>query len=199
MTATATVGVLALQGDFQEHCTALRGLGASVVEVRRTDQLHAIDALIIPGGESTSMAKLMDAYEMRAPLQAFASSGRPVWGTCAGLILLASRLAEDRPEPLGTHGHRPCGGTGSAGRWTRSRPSWTSPGCPADAVHAVFIRAPLILDTGPDVQTLASLEDGTAVVVRQGHLLASAFHPELTGDARMHRYFLGMLPVGAAP
>ena len=198
MTATATVGVLALQGDFQEHCTALRGLGASVVEVRRTDQLHTIDALIIPGGESTSMAKLMDAYEMRAPLQAFASSGRPVWGTCAGLILLASRLAEDRPEPLGLMDM-----TVRRNGFGRQVDSFETEldiaGVPGDAVHAVFIRAPLILDTGPDVQTLASLEDGTAVVVRQGHLLASAFHPELTGDARMHRYFLDMLPVGAAP
>lgn len=196
MTATATVGVLALQGDFQEHCTALQGLGVSAAEIRRADQLDAIDALIIPGGESTSMAKLMDAYGMRAPLRAFAGSGRPLWGTCAGLILLASRLAEDRPEPLGLMdvGVQRNG----FGRQVDSfETELDIDGVSGGSVHAVFIRAPLILETGPGVQTLASLEDGTAVVVRQGHLLASAFHPELTGDARMHRYFLNMLPVGA--
>ena len=198
MNATATVGVLALQGDFQEHSTALRGLGASAVEVRRTDQLDAIDALIIPGGESTSMAKLMDAYGMRAPLRAFAASGRPVWGTCAGLILLASRLAEDRPEPLGLMDIAVQ--RNGFGRQVDSfETELDIAGLPGGSVHAVFIRAPLILETGPDVQTLAALEDGTAVAVRQGNLLASAFHPELTGDARMHRYFLDMLPVGAAP
>ena len=198
VTATATVGVLALQGDFQEHCTALRGLGVSVSEVRRADQLDAIDALIIPGGESTSMAKLMDAYEMRVPLQTFAASGRPTWGTCAGLILLASRLAEDRPEPLGLMDIAVQ--RNGFGRQVDSfETELDIAGVQGGPVHAVFIRAPLVLETGPDIQTLASLADGTAVVVRQGHLLASAFHPELTGDARMHRYFMEMLPVGAAP
>ena len=197
MTATATVGVLALQGDFQEHCTALQGLDAPAVEVRRADQLDTVDALIIPGGESTSMAKLMDAYGMRAPLQAFSESGRPVWGTCAGLILLASRLAEDRPEPLGLMDIAVR--RNGFGRQVDSfETELDIAGVQGGPVHAVFIRAPLIIETAPGVQTLASLEDGTAVVVRQGHLLASAFHPELTGDARMHRYFLNMLPVEAA-
>ena len=196
MTATATIGVLALQGDFQEHCTALHGLDVPAAEVRRADQLDAIDALIIPGGESTSMAKLMDAYEMRAPLQAFSESGRPVWGTCAGLILLASRLAEDRPEPLGLM-DMVVRRNGFGRQVDSFETELDISGVQGGPVHAVFIRAPLILETGPEVQTLASLEDGTAVVVRQGHLLASAFHPELTGDARMHRYFLNMLPVGA--
>ena len=196
MTATATIGVLALQGDFQEHCTALHGLDVPAVEVRRADQLDAIDALIIPGGESTSMAKLMDAYEMRAPLQAFSESGRPVWGTCAGLILLASRLAEDRPEPLGLM-DMVVRRNGFGRQVDSFETELDISGVQGGPVYAVFIRAPLILETGPGVQTLASLEDGTAVVVRQGHLLASAFHPELTGDARMHRYFLNMLPVGA--
>lgn len=198
MTATATVGVLALQGDFQEHCAALQGLGASAVEVRRTDELDAVDALIIPGGESTSMAKLMDAYGMRAPLQAFPRSGRPLWGTCAGLILMASRLEEDRPEPLGL-----MDATVRRNGFGRQIDSFETelaiPGIPGDPVHAVFIRAPLIVETGPGVETLAALADGTPVVVRQENLLASAFHPELTGDARMHRYFLEMLPVGAVP
>ena len=196
MTATATVGVLALQGDFQEHCTALHGLGVSAAEVRRVDQLDAIDALIIPGGESTSMAKLMDAYEMRAPLQAFSASERPVWGTCAGLILLASHLHEDRPEPLGLM-DMSVRRNGFGRQVDSFETELDIAGVSGGSVHAVFIRAPLILETGPSVQTLASLADGTAVVVRQGHLLASAFHPELTGDTRLHRYFLDMLPVGA--
>ena len=198
MTATATVGVLALQGDFQEHCVALRGLGASVVEVRKAEELDAVDALIIPGGESTSMAKLMDAYGMRAPLQDFPRSGRPLWGTCAGLILMASRLEEDRPEPLGL-----MDATVRRNGFGRQIDSFETElaiaGIPGDLVHAVFIRAPVIVETGPGVETLAALADDTPVVVRQGNLLASAFHPELTGDARMHRYFLEMLPVGVVP
>ena len=198
MTATATVGVLALQGDFQEHCVALRGLGASAVEVRRTDELDAVDALIIPGGESTSMAKLMDAYGMRAPLQAFPRSGRPLWGTCAGLILMASRLEEDRPEPLGLM-DAIVRRNGFGRQIDSFETELAIAGIPGDPVHAVFIRAPLIVETGPGVETLAALADGTPVVVRQENLLASAFHPELTGDARMHRYFLEMLPVGAVP
>ena len=198
MIATATVGVLALQGDFQEHCTALRTLGVSAVEVRKADELDAVDALIIPGGESTSMAKLMDAYEMRAPLQAFPHSGRPLWGTCAGLILMASRLEEDRPEPLGLMDvivRR----NGFGRQIDSFETELEITGIPGDPVHAVFIRAPLIVETGPGVETLAALADGTPVVVRQGNLLASAFHPELTRDTRVHRYLLGMLPVGAAP
>ena len=176
----------------------LRGLGASAVEVRRAEELDAVDALIIPGGESTSMAKLMDAYGMRAPLQAFPRSGRPLWGTCAGLILMASRLEEDRPEPLGL-----MDATVRRNGFGRQIDSFETElaitGIPGDPVHAVFIRAPVIVETGPGVETLAALEDDTPVVVRQGNLLASAFHPELTRDARMHRYFLDMLPVGAPP
>ena len=170
----------------------------SAVEVRKADELDAIDALIIPGGESTSMAKLMDAYELRAPLQAFAHSGRPLWGTCAGLILMASRLEEDRPEPLGLMDvivRR----NGFGRQIDSFETELEITGIPGDPVHAVFIRAPLIVETGPGVETLAALADGTPVVVRQGNLLASAFHPELTRDTRVHRYLLGMLPVGAAP
>ena len=196
MTATATVGVLALQGDFLEHCTALRSLGVCAVEVRRADQLDAVDALIIPGGESTSMAKLMDAYALRDSLRTFADSGRPLWGTCAGLILLASRLTEDRPEPLGLMDIAVR--RNGFGRQVDSfETDLDIAGVDGGPLHAVFIRAPRIVETGPAVRTLASLADGAPVVVRQGNLLASAFHPELTGDARMHGYFVGMLSVGA--
>ena len=198
MSTTAKVGVLALQGDFREHCAALRKLGASASEVRTQAQLDAADALIIPGGESTSMAKLMDAYDLRAPLQAFARGGKPVWGTCAGLILMASRLEEDRPQPLGLMdlAVRRDG----FGRQTESFEADLSvQGVPGGPVRAVFIRAPLITATGPGVETLAFLPGGEPVAARQGTLLASAFHPELTGDSRMHRLFLDMVPAGGAP
>ena len=191
MSTTAKVGVLALQGDFREHCAALRRLGASAGEVRTAAQLDQMDALIIPGGESTSMAKLMDAYGLRAPLQAFAHAGKPVWGTCAGLILMASRLEEDRPQPLALMDI--AARRNGFGRQAESfEADLRVAGVEGAPVRAVFIRAPLITETGPGVETLASLESGEPAAVRQGPMLASAFHPELTGDARMHRLFLDM-------
>lgn len=195
MSTTPKVGVLALQGDFREHCAALQRLGASSSEVRTQAQLDDADALIIPGGESTSMAKLMDAYGLRAPLQAFARAGKPVWGTCAGLILMASRLEEDRPQPLGLMdiAVRRDGFGRQAESFEANLDVRGVPGGPA---RAVFIRAPLITAMGPDVETLASLDSGEPVAVRQGTLLASAFHPELTSDTRMHRLFLDMIPDG---
>lgn len=191
MSTTAKVGVLALQGDFREHYAALRRLGASACEVRTAAQLEQADALIIPGGESTSMAKLMDAYGLRAPLQAFARAGKPVWGTCAGLILMASRLEEDRPQPLALMDI--AARRNGFGRQAESfEADLRVEGVEGAPVRAVFIRAPLITETGPGVETLASLESGEPAAVRQGPMLASAFHPELTGDARMHRLFLDM-------
>lgn len=191
MSTTAKVGVLALQGDFREHCAALRRLGASACEVRTAAQLDQMDALIIPGGESTSMAKLMDVYGLRAPLQAFARAGKPVWGTCAGLILMASRLEEDRPQPLALMDI--AARRNGFGRQAESfEADLRVEGVEGAPVRAVFIRAPLITESGPGVETLASLESGEPAAVRQGPMLASAFHPELTGDARMHRLFLDM-------
>ena len=191
MSTTAKVGVLALQGDFREHCAALRRLGAPACEVRTAAQLEQADALIIPGGESTSMAKLMDVYGLRAPLQAFARAGKPVWGTCAGLILMAARLEEDRPQPLALMDI--AAQRNGFGRQAESfEADLRVEGVEGAPLRAVFIRAPLITETGPGVETLASLESGEPAAVRQGTMLASAFHPELTGDARMHRLFLDM-------
>jgi 5'-phosphate synthase pdxT subunit len=175
------VGVLALQGDFEEHIASLRRLGVEAREVRTERQLAEVDRLIIPGGESTTMAKLMDVYGLREPLQAFARSGKPVWGTCAGLIMLAGRLLEDRPEPLGamsTVVHR--NGFG------RQVDSFTT------AFEAVFIRAPKIAEMGSAVDVLAALPDGTIVAAREGNLLVTAFHPELTKDDRVHELFMEM-------
>jgi 5'-phosphate synthase pdxT subunit len=185
------VGVLALQGDFQEHIVSLRRLGADTREIRTEAQLASIDSLIIPGGESTSMAKLMDIYELRNPLRAFARSGRPVWGTCAGLILLASRLQELRPEPLGimaTVVQR-----NGFGRQVDSfETDLDIAGVEGGSYHAVFIRAPKIVEIGPSVEVLATLADGTIVAARERNILVTAFHPELTADDRIHRLFLDM-------
>ena len=197
MAHAPTVGVLALQGDFTEHMDALNALGVPATQVRTADQLARVGALIVPGGESTSMAKLMDAYGLREPLRDFARSGNPVWGTCAGMILLAERLVEDRPEPLGLMDMlvRRDG----FGRQVDSFETDVDvAGVDGGAFHAVFIRAPAILETGPAVEVLATLDDGTVVAARQGHLLATAFHPELTDDHRLHARFVGMLAAEAA-
>ena len=194
---TATVGVLALQGDFAEHSAMLRRLDVDAREVRTSAQLADVDALIIPGGESTAMAKLMDAYGLREPLTDYARCGRPVWGTCAGLIMLASRLVEGRPEPLGLMdivAHR-----NAFGRQADSfEMDLSIAGITGGAFHAIFIRAPVIREAGPGVEVLAVLDGGTIVAARQDNLLVTAFHPELTDDARLHRYFLAMAQAGVA-
>lgn len=189
------MGVLALQGDFAEHQAMLAAAGATSCQVRTSAELDACGALIIPGGESTTIAKLMDAYGLRAPLVAFARSGRPVWGTCAGLIMLAQRLEENRPTPLGLMDM-----TVRRNGYGRQVDSFSAPldvkGMEDGPYHAVFIRAPLITAMGPGIEVLAALEDGSPVAVRAGNLLATSFHPELTRDARFHTAFLEM---AAAP
>ena len=192
MRSPPAVGVLALQGDFAEHIAALRKLGADAREIRTAVQLNAADALIVPGGESTSMAKLMDAYELREPLREPARSGRPVWGTCAGRILLAKRLVEERPEPLGLMDVIVA--RNGFGRQVDSfETELDIASVDGGAFHAVFIRAPIVVKVGPGVETIARRDDGTIVAARQDNLLATAFHPELTDDPRMHRSFLRMV------
>ncbi len=184
-------GVLALQGDFLEHELSLRRLGAQPVEVRLPRDLDGIDALIIPGGESTTMAHLLDLHGLREPLQRRAREGMPVWGTCAGMILLARELVEERPEPLGLMDitvHR-----NAYGRQLQSfETELAIPDLGDEPAPAVFIRAPAVVSMGAGVETLASLRDGTPVAMRQGNVLATAFHPELTADTRFHRYFMEM-------
>ncbi len=162
-------------------------------QVRTAAELDAVDGLIMPGGESTSMANLMDTYGLRDPLKYFARSGRPVWGTCAGLILMASRLTDDRPIPLGLMDIT-VRRNGFGRQIASFETSLPIAGIEGGPVPAVFIRAPLICEAGPDVEVLAALNDEGCVAARQGNLLASAFHPELTDDLRMHQYFLDMLP-----
>jgi len=193
--AALQIGVLALQGDFAEHAAMLRSIGASVSEVRTAEQMDSVQSLIIPGGESTSMAKLMDAYGLRAPLRDFATSGKAIWGTCAGLILLAERLIENRPEPLGVL--RITVQRNGFGRQVDSFESDLSiKGIDDGPFHAVFIRAPIICQIGSGVEELDTLDDGTLVAARQDNLLVTAFHPELTADTRLHRLFMEM---SAAP
>ncbi|MCX7854940.1 MAG: pyridoxal 5'-phosphate synthase glutaminase subunit PdxT [Anaerolineae bacterium] len=185
------VGVLALQGAFIEHKNVLTRLGVQPAEVRLPEHLEGLDGLIIPGGESTTMGLLAQKWGLLEPLRAFARSGRPVWGTCAGMILLAKEIVDGVPG-------QPILGLmditvrrNAFGRQVDSfEADLTVPVLSDPPFHAVFIRAPIIERVGAGVDVLASLEDGTAVAVRQGNLLATAFHPELTGDVRFHRYFL---------
>ncbi|MBI2165681.1 MAG: pyridoxal 5'-phosphate synthase glutaminase subunit PdxT [Chloroflexi bacterium] len=186
-----TIGVLALQGDFAEHLQALQELGVPVREVRLPEDLEQVDALIIPGGESTTIANLMDIYQLREPVRRRALEGMPLWGTCAGLILLAKRLVQDRPQTLGL---MDIGVNRNAyGRQVDSFEADLSvPAMQGGPFHAVFIRAPLVFHVGDDVQVVAELPGHGPVAMRQGNLLATAFHPELTHDQRFHQLFLGM-------
>lgn len=192
----ASIGVLALQGDFAEHRAVLQRLDVEVREVRLPGDLKGLEGLIIPGGESTTMARLMDIYGMREPLKERAHSGMALWGTCAGMILLASKLAEDRPQPLGLMDLEVQ--RNAYGRQVDSFEAEVSVPLLQDGkpFHAVFIRAPRILHVGKEAVAIATLRDGAEVVAaRQGQLLATAFHPELTEDTRFHQYFLKMVGV----
>lgn len=192
------IGVLAVQGDFAEHSAVLRRLGVASVEVRLPPQLAAVDGLIIPGGESTTLSRLMTIYQLREPIAAMAARGQAVWGTCAGMIMLAQEIAEADPQPLQLMdiGVR----RNAFGRQIDSfEQALPIAGLDAEPFPAVFIRAPIVARTGPAVTTLAALPNGgPAVAVQQGNLLATAFHPELTGDDRLHRYFLNMAAGGSA-
>lgn len=185
------IGVLAIQGDFLEHRQALARLGVSAPEIRLPHQLEDVDGLIIPGGESTTIAQLIDIYGFREALRDRARQGMAVWGTCAGMIVIADRLTDARPEPL-----RLMDIEVSRNAFGRQVDSFEADlefqdieGAP---FHCVFIRAPVVNRVGASVQTLAALADGRPVAVRQGRLLATAFHPELTADSRIHELFARM-------
>jgi 5'-phosphate synthase pdxT subunit len=186
-----TVGVLALQGDFREHREMLEGMGHRVLEIRKPAQLAAIDALIIPGGESTTIARLILSNGFQQPLRDFCASGKPVWGTCAGAILLAKEVDNlDRPgiETMDIRVRR-----NAFGRQVDSfEADLQVEGIGGAPFRAVFIRAPLIESVFGAATTICRLEDGTIVAARQGNLLATSFHPELTGDTRLHELFLSI-------
>jgi 5'-phosphate synthase pdxT subunit len=183
------IGVLAIQGDFDAHVRALERAGALGVPVRREKDLDGLAGLILPGGESTTIAKGLDRLGLYAPIEAFAQSGRPVFGTCAGTVLLASEV-ENRPvRSLGL-----LNATALRNAYGTQVDSFATE---ADAgvlagLRCVFIRAPRLRDLGPDVEVLAEVE-GWPVLVREGQLLAATFHPELTDDDRVHRLFLELI------
>lgn len=161
------------------------------MQVRTEAQLLKVDSLIIPGGESTSMANLMDTYALRDSLIAFARSGKPVWGTCAGLIMLSREIQEDRPEPLGLMDIVVA--RNGFGRQVDSfETDLDMTDLDGPPFHAVFIRAPKVMGVGPSVEVLARLGEGTIVAARQGRMMVTAFHPELGGDDRIHRMFVGL-------
>jgi 5'-phosphate synthase pdxT subunit len=180
-------GVLALQGDFREHAAVLTDLGATAVLVRSPDELAAVDCLAIPGGESTTMAKLAAAHGLVEPLRERADSGMPLFGTCAGMILMATEVGGGEPvlSLLDIRVAR-----NAYGRQVDSfEADVDAPGVSADPVRAVFIRAPVVESVGVGVEVLAELR-GTPVLVEQGNLLAASFHPELAGEGRLHQRML---------
>lgn len=186
------VGVLALQGDFAEHIAVLHRIGVETVEVRLPQHLEGLDALIIPGGESTTIGKLATEYDLLGPMRQFGRH-KAIWGTCAGAIFLSKDVHRQQPllDLMDITVERNAFGRQVASFETQlDVPALEQVTPQGKAFQAVFIRAPLIESVGEDVQVLAELEDGRIVATQQGHLLATSFHPELTGDDRFHRYFL---------
>ncbi|MFH9422079.1 pyridoxal 5'-phosphate synthase glutaminase subunit PdxT [Streptomyces sp. NPDC017529] len=190
---TPTIGVLALQGDVREHLTALATADALARPVRRPEELDELDGLVIPGGESTTMSKLAVVFGMLEPLRAFVRSGRPVYGTCAGMIMLADKLLDGRADQETLGGIDMIVRRNAFGRQNESFEAAVEvAGIGGGPVEGVFIRAPWVESTGAAAEVLASY-DGHTVAVRQGNVLATSFHPELTGDHRVHAYFVGMV------
>lgn len=193
------IGVLALQGDFREHVQAVQTLGAEAVAIRLPEQLAGVDGLIIPGGESTVMGKLMITYGLVEPVRRLIAAGTPIWGTCAGMILLAhatenGMVGQQLLAAMDIRVERNAFGAQRESFIT----ALDMPVLGPDPFAAVFIRAPVVAEAGPSVEVLARLPDnGPIVAVRQGHLLGSAFHPEIAGDTRFHRYFLELVQEGA--
>jgi len=205
MTHMTRIGVLALQGDFREHLRALERLGAEGRAVRLPRDLDGLDGLIIPGGESTVMGKLMVAYDLDQPLRERIAEGLPIWGTCAGLILLARETdnAMAGQPLLAAMDVRVCRNAFGAQRES-FEVNLDVPALGEQPVHAVFIRAPIVESVGAGVDVLARVEPGLSgapgeiVAVRQGPLLGTAFHPEVTTDVRFHSYFLSIVREAAA-
>ncbi len=185
--------MLALQGAFLEHAKALARVGAEAVEVRLPQELDGIDGLIIPGGESTTIGQIAGRWGLMDPIRDLAGSGRPIWGTCAGMILMATKIVDNsRAQPL--LGLIDVAVRRNAfGRQVDSFEAELSvPVLGDDPFHGVFIRAPLVESVGKKAEVLCQLDEGTTVAVRQGNLLATAFHPELSNDDRFHEFFVGL-------
>jgi 5'-phosphate synthase pdxT subunit len=187
----APIGVLALQGDFREHLAVFESLGVDAVSVRRPEDLERVSGLVIPGGESTVIDKLSRLFGLAEPLKAAVASGLPVYGTCAGLIMLADSVRD------AIDGQQTIGGLDVVVRRNAFGSQLDSfetdldvPALGDEPVHAVFIRAPVVESVGAAVTVLSALDDGRVVAVEQGNLLGTSFHPEITGETRFHRYFV---------
>jgi 5'-phosphate synthase pdxT subunit len=183
------IGVLALQGDFAEHASMLRRLDVDVCLVRLPQHLDGLDGLIFPGGESTTIAHLIDKFQLRDPLVHRIQNGMPTWGTCAGMIVLAQSMSDDRPTPLGLMGIHVT--RNAFGRQVDSFEEYLDiPALGGKTFRAVFIRAPVVLKVHDGAEVMARLGDGRVVAVKQKNMIATAFHPELTNDTRFHNYFV---------
>ncbi|HLG60610.1 MAG TPA: pyridoxal 5'-phosphate synthase glutaminase subunit PdxT [Ktedonosporobacter sp.] len=188
------IGVLALQGDFEAHLKMLAGLGAEGRAIRLPEQLTEIDGIIIPGGESTTIGKLMVVYHLQEVLQRKIQEGVPIWGTCAGLILLAKETDNALAgQPLLASMNIRIRRNAFGSQRESFETDLSVPVLGEAPFHAFFIRGPVVESTGPDVEVLATLDDGSIVAVREGALLGTAFHPEVSGDPRFHQYFLSIV------
>jgi 5'-phosphate synthase pdxT subunit len=186
------VGVLALQGTFIEHIGLLRQLGVEASPVRLPHELDTLDGLIIPGGESTTMLRLMESFGLVQPIREMARDGLPIWGTCAGMILLAKDVSNYEMETLGLMDMK-VRRNAFGSQIDSFEADLEIPLVGEEPFHAVFIRAPIIEEAMPGVEILSRLPDSTIVATRQNRLLACAFHPEFTDDLRFHSYFLNMV------
>lgn len=192
------IGVLALQGDVREHLSALAECDALARPVRRPEELDDVDALVIPGGESTTMSNLAITFGLLEPIRKRIAGGMPVYGSCAGMIMLAATVLDGRPDQESFAGIDMTVRRNAFGRQVDSfEADVRIEDVPGDDFHAVFIRAPWVEEVGEDVRVMGRVTSGPAagriVAVRQGNLLATAFHPELTGDLRVHRYFVDLV------
>ena len=191
------IGVLALQGDVREHLAMLTHLGAAALTVRRPSELTEVDGLVIPGGESTTMSKLARIFDLLEPLRQSAKEGLPMFGTCAGMIMLADRVEDGVPGQETIGGLDVTVRRNAFGRQVDSFEAELDVAHLSDPFHAVFIRAPWVEQVGREVEVVATVASGQAagriVAVRQAHLFATSFHPEVTGDPRLHEYFMGIV------
>ena len=194
MTSSPVIGVLALQGDVREHLAALAEADALARPVRRPEELAEIDGLVIPGGESTTMSKLALIFGLMDPLRARVAAGMPVYGSCAGMIMLADKILDGRDDQQSVGGIDMTVRRNAFGRQNESfEQDVDFRGLDGGPVHGIFIRAPWVESVGEGVEVLADLGDQRIVAVRQGNLLATSFHPELSGDMRVHRYFVDLV------
>ncbi len=202
MTTTPTIGVLALQGDVREHRAALESAGARTIALRRENELEAVDAVVIPGGESTTMSRLLRVFDLLDPLRSRLAEGMPAYGSCAGMILLASEVLDTRPDAEHLGALDITVRRNAFGRQIDSfEEDLDMTGIEGGPVRAVFIRAPWVERAGPGVEVLATVHTGCAagraVAVRQGAVFATSFHPEVGGDLRVHRLFVDAVRVHA--